>query len=475
MEEQGINKDYLLLLVNNNGYIDTTNISIDKHFEHETIELQNLCKGSEDNIDKIIQFIHAKLKPKLPNKVFNYCQELDLPFQSVHVNIEDAIKDLIFQRDLIYTNQRLAIESEKEYNFEEKFYAFKYDIREKIELWFQVFDIDFAYEKAKKIPNMLVYSHRISGWSNPAYKLTNDINLQIKTNFGYGRASYFFSILKFKNIQIIPFSEWIKYQYAKYSDIIRYTKDFSVRESIMINGTQRLVNIKIENSFWIDAISYTQNAANLSLTDENAFIKKYIIDECEEMIHGLENIYKNSKLNFYNRSHILYEKRNVHMYNVDIKGYELIDFRTEKIIGALDFIDKISEYDTIISTKIYRDKIQELTYKFIPNVYTALKNQRKELFWAENDYKDFLPQHEELIIRNQFYDSEKLKLGFYKRYSDEYERFRTKFLQSVELEKQKLQKIKLHNDNINKLTYYIDKYKIFAKTNNSDIKNNFSN
>ena len=71
--------------------------------------LKGLCQGENDNINQITIFLSNTLKPKLPNKIFNYCKELDKAFQSVIVNVEEGIKDILTKRDLIYTNEKIAI------------------------------------------------------------------------------------------------------------------------------------------------------------------------------------------------------------------------------------------------------------------------------------------------------------------------------------------------------------------------------
>ena len=42
VNEQKINEDFLLLLVDNNGLVENTTISIDNHFEQETSSIKKL-------------------------------------------------------------------------------------------------------------------------------------------------------------------------------------------------------------------------------------------------------------------------------------------------------------------------------------------------------------------------------------------------------------------------------------------------
>ena len=47
-----------------------------------------------------------------------------------------------------------------------------------------------------------MYSTDQIGWKDFEYKVNEDITAYIKTNFGYGVASYFFCNLKYKDIKI---------------------------------------------------------------------------------------------------------------------------------------------------------------------------------------------------------------------------------------------------------------------------------
>ncbi|WP_264550268.1 hypothetical protein [Flavobacterium sp. N2820] len=462
MTEQKINEDFLLLIVSNKGIIETSTIKIDDFFEDETLSIKKLCEENFDNISQITKFINNSLKLKLPNKIFNYCKELDKPYQSVIINVENGIQDIITKRELIYTNQKIAINKKNEYNLYEKIRELKSLILENILLWFKVFNIELAYEKAKKVPNMLVYSHRISGWSNPEYQITDNLKQQVKTNFGYGSVSYFFTLLTFKSIQITPFSEWIDYRYSSFSEIIRYTKSFRNRILVLDkNNMPWYYKTKIDNSYWLNAIEFTKNAANLSLTNEKEFIEKYIITECEILVNGLERFYEETKFEFIDENQLNIGNKTIIRQKVDINGYELIDFRTEKIIGALDFITKIIEYNSIIKTDEYSQRIISINRKFIPNVFIALENQNIELIKSKDNFDKFTIFHNELFEKEKFYKNEKirLKIDFDIHYEKEYSEFLELLTKSSEEQKQHMHKIKLHTDNVNKLTEYINKYK----------------
>lgn len=467
MSNPEINEEYLLLLIDNNGLIDTDTIPIDKHFKEESKKLSKLCyTGGIDNIDNIVSFIRTDLKPKLPIKTFKYCRELDKPYQSVHVNLEVGIKSLLDSRDLIYNNQKLALDEEIEFDLDSSFIDLKSKIQERIELWFKVFDIEFAYDKAKARDNVLAYSHRISGWSSPEYKITDNFKQEIKTNFGYGSVSYFYLLFTFKNIQITPLSEWIDYRYSNFSEVIRYTRSFTSRIPIVDErGRLRYYKTKIKNEYWNHAIEFTQNTANLSLTNEEEFVDKFIISECEAMVKGLQNIYANTQFDLIVENQVDIEGKNLTRYRLDLKDFELISFKTEKIIGALDFIDKIIEYNKIIPTDKYVERIKTLNKKFIPYVHKAVDEEREELSIAQKELATFLVGHNKLVEKNTFYNNERfrLKFDFNKTYQDEYIEFQILFKLSLEQLTKHNHSIKLHTENIQILNEFITKYNHFME------------
>ena len=48
-----------------------------------------------------------------------------------------------------------------------------------------------------------MYSTDQLGWSSFSYSIDKDLTIQIQTNFGYGRSSYFFCNLKYKDITVL--------------------------------------------------------------------------------------------------------------------------------------------------------------------------------------------------------------------------------------------------------------------------------
>lgn len=457
MANSEINKDHLLLLVKENGCVHFDKLNIEKHFKKEKEELDKICNSIKvDNIDELIKFIRASVQPKLSNRKLKYCLVLDKAYQRVKINVLEMILNIISERENINQKYRIFKKEEKELKLQQ----LKDDVLQELEDWFNAYDIEKAYEKAKKLPNVLVYSHRISGWSKPEYRITDNLKQEIKTNFGYGSASYFYSLFTFKDVQIAPFSNWVNYRYSNFSEGIRFTRCYHRKYDRTFNNNKYRYNkVDILNDDWEDALLFAKKAANLSIKDEEAFVEKYIIQECETMVDKLENIYNND-FSFIDDKKREEEGKREKRYRVDIKGFELIAIKTEKIIGALDFITQLMEYSSIILTDHYISRIKSLSKKFIPNVYPALEEEEKEFEYAETDLDNFLKEHNKILEKYEDFQGImiKLKADFNSTHGEEYKEFLGKLTESRKNKKRLEAKVEMHENNIEKLNHYIDKY-----------------
>ena len=127
----------------------------------------------------------------------------------------------------------------------------------------------------------LMYSHRYYGWHRESYEIDSIFNIKVDSNFGFGFVSYFYTIMNFDGIQITPFSDWIKYKYARVCEIRRYSKS-------------HLLN----DSSWLEVFQYVIEATALYNESPKLFIEKYIIEECEKLVVGLEKICTSNRLEF---------------------------------------------------------------------------------------------------------------------------------------------------------------------------------
>jgi len=223
--KEKINEEVLCILryKDNELIIDYEPIEI--NFSNETEAFKKLCQTNSDNLLAISQYLKATESIIPLQKHYKYCQKLDGSYQGFIVNFEERVERIIQSRDIFYLNSK----DNEDYNIEENIFNLQVELKKEFILWVSAYNIEKSYRKCFDDKQILTFSHRINGWSNPEYKLSQNFTVELKTNFGYGSASYFYIKLKYKNIEITPFSEWIDYEIAKFSEIVRYTKSFAYR------------------------------------------------------------------------------------------------------------------------------------------------------------------------------------------------------------------------------------------------------
>lgn len=236
----------------------------------------------------------------------------------------------------------------------------------------------------KKESNVKMYSTDQIGWKDFEYKVNEDITAYIKTNFGYGVASYFFCNLKYKDINILPYSWPVKYFYVEMVDFVRYTRRYLPRRTS-----------------WSEVFDFTVTTANMAKHEPERFIKEWIVNEVEEMMKGLR-LYMSSPdaelAEFLNakRKASIYDIHEVAEYafkdvirncgNRDREEYKampkekVIAFKAEKITGSLLLLDNLKKLSEIASVIIpYIAEIEEMNLKLQPEIELHLKNISEDI------------------------------------------------------------------------------------------------
>jgi hypothetical protein len=229
----------------------------------------------------------------------------------------------------------------------------------------------YAHKKISNKPETIMLSSEKIGWTSYEYEANDDVQISIKTNFGYGNSSYFLLSMKYKNVDILPFSTIIHYYYANIIELRRYTRQYNTdRES------------------WNIAFDFVVESANMAKNSPSEFIKKFIFNEINEMLTGLKSIANNPSteikrfLGKYNNkitNGFCYSVRNIR--GEESKEYLVyqnemdIAFKAEKITGALLLLDKLSEFVEIFPTiQNAIDEIKSLNHKLIPELLEKISH-----------------------------------------------------------------------------------------------------
>lgn len=338
---------------------------------------------------------HYKLKVLLEN--YNYCSILYGSFQGFYSDIPTI--EAKYQSNFPdYSTKDKLRRKEKE--------ILLIELQERLQAYYNKLAYKICEEKRIQ-KTILAYSHRKVGWGTPKYELNPNFSIELKTNFGYGASSYFFVRIKYKEIDIIPFSDWIKYRRVKQFEIIRYSARY-----------------QLNNQSWIEAMEYSRDACNLSLTNEVEFVRRYVIEECERMITGLENFLEGDKFKFLKLEKTITDeqKEGTNLEEFEFlnwkkittddhkEGQNLIEFRGEKISGALEFITKIIQFEKITGIKDFVNRIEICNTKVQPMLKKEVLLIEQKLIELNENLNSLKPIYEDFEKRNTEYDNKKIKL-----------------------------------------------------------------
>jgi|GEM_PF-6775305 len=233
-------------------------------------------------------------------------------------------------------------------------------------LWIRAYRLSQARESCLQQEGTVAFSHRFYGWSQPKYALSDDFKLEFKTNFGFGNASYFFFIMYYKDIQVFNFMDWVNYNIVEVSEIHRYSIKY-INKHQDEEQEEDQENGRITNSLWIQAISDAEEICNLYINDEDSFVKKYIIENLENMISRLEEVIDtdnstvNEKYRRYN-----YEFSSYCFDKEEIIRIKAMNARGYMISGVLGFIGHIVKLKNITSVDSYLERIDIVNRRLQP-------------------------------------------------------------------------------------------------------------
>lgn len=257
-----------------------------------------------------------------------------------------------------------------------------------------------AYYFSKKLlelksnPANKMFSSEAIGWTNYQYKVNDDIIVTVKSNFGYGGSSYFFVNLTYKGIDILPYSDSVKYYHAKMVDLIRYTRLYCT-----------------ERKSWNIALDFVTETVNDAVQDEASFVQKWIVNEVEEMMRNLETLARDPKYIF-----------DMAMKNTDVKGLSsvriisnseiklfkiyqresLIAFQAEKISNSLLLLEKLKALAPIYSKVTESiDRIIEINTDLFPQFQKAISDIEKEIDKRTKDLDNDEEKKESLEVKNK--------------------------------------------------------------------------
>ena len=245
----------------------------------------------------------------------------------------------------------------------------------KAKQYIECFNYSRTISEVKNQKNTLMLSTENIGWTTYEYKINEDMTISIHTNFGYGWSSYFYLCMKYKGIDILPYSAIVKYYYADVIELRRYTRNY----------------LRERNS-WKDCFAFVEETVNFSTKSPMFFIEKWVINEVKEMMRGLKRIATNPAYEIER----LFKDRGARVgngiinvryaNNYDKEDYKIykdetdVVFKAEKITGALQFLDNLTQFSKILPViQEYIDEIKELNIRIQPEILNCINKVQRDI------------------------------------------------------------------------------------------------
>ncbi len=352
-----INFDYIGVVAENpDGLLEYKRIPI----EHSFKELYDELKDMADNENRSVLDLQARLElsSKKNNWQKQFCYCCPYVYSASYLPYDR------YPRFMTYDEYKKELESA--YNVAQTKKDLKISFLQKVEYYFNVYSYSKMLERLKEVSVNRMFSSEYIGWTTYDYKINNDIEFQVRSNFGYGNSSFFYVNLRYKDIDILPYSDVVTYYHANMCDFIRYTRQYYP-----------------ERENWNYALDFVVETSNYAIKDESAFIEKWIFNEVEEMMSGLERLAFNPGKEFDNiikkklNTFGLISVRNISSYETskyNIFATEaVVAFQAEKITGALLLMEQIRKLSSVYE-KAERviDRIKEINLELLPKFKKAI-------------------------------------------------------------------------------------------------------
>lgn len=274
----------------------------------------------------------------------------------------------------------------EEYKKDEKEDAFM-----KYENWITINEMHTTTSNVKNTNNILMYSTENIGWTDFNYKINNDFEILIRTNFGYGESSYFNLTIKYKDLEITPYSHLVQYYYANAHDLIGYTRKYVVARSS-----------------WEYAFDFVVDTVNKAQDNTENFIKGFIIGEIKEMMSGLKYIVYDTDSYFdeikkKNEENVLKFSNNNAYINPNNKRIAndigkqplLFLWKIHKVTQGLCLLDNLKNViSTFAEFEEYINECIDTLLSYNIKIYPEVKNRINEFETSINLYEEELKKKE---------------------------------------------------------------------------------
>jgi hypothetical protein len=407
------------------GRTEVDYIEISQPFLEEVLKLEKVASNPDTSESDLVELIKKEKTLLALQGRYNFCEDFSKPFQKMEFSFSE-----------------LSVKSTKK------------EILSELKRYILAYSLNKVFIQIAEIERIKIFSHRMIGWSNPIFRVSENFSVEIKTNFGFGKKSYFYSKLIFRDLEIIPFSDLVNYEKSTYDEIINYTRKYSLK-----------------NDSWINAIQFVSDANNLLLSDKKAFFEKYVLFEMRTMCNGLVDLLKETTFSFESANGGRYKKSNLEL-----------SFKADKIVSSLGFISKIYQYKDYYDVNEFVETIKSCGSELKILLKNEISSHESKLHYCKRDIQELEPKLKKLEKENaNFKDcyqtlkasiennltsgfamvlSKNLEYEFCDEFP-EYRRFKINYDSTIRNMRNHQSKANYHSGRINLFNGYIEKVKAY--------------
>lgn len=398
-----VNDKYVLVLKENGNH----SLVVEEHPIEDIDYIETEINAVVENPEKTLYDLYSKANRHLDyNKTYSLCYPYE--YDNAYINeassperitVDTYKKELEqFRNSVTHTNRykNMDSKSQKEYldkcisDYIEKHYKHEYfkkkEYASQAIRFIKCQYLSRILEGVENDPTTRMFSTDSIGWTSFKYSVSDDVQVIVSTNFLYGVAAYFHLAVKYKDMMLIPYSDLVNYYYANMQDLISYTRSYVP-----------------QRDSWYFALNYVANFVNESRANPNAFIRKYVLSEIEEMMKGLRATIKNPG----EMLSAIKDKKQDYISMRVIRPFEVNDerffsvmpseavsvFKAEKISGALMFLESLDQIKTLCPEVIpvmeevivMNKSIEPEILKTLESIVESLKPLESELKTAEKE------------------------------------------------------------------------------------------
>lgn len=222
--------------------------------------------------------------------------------------------------------------------------------------------IDFKHASdtlRRKYGNRIVaMSHRHGGFLDINWNFNKEISFHIGTNFGYGSASFFYSIFKYKEHTLTPYSFYVKYRNSDYANVVRYTYDY-----------------RLDYKSWEILLSDCLDFYNAIVNKREYYIFSWLQKHLSEMVSGLEHLMEITEIKMEDGLPFRNHASKLATFSSD----DFLIIKAKKIAFSLDFVKNISQLPVQVDPEQYINRIHALCKRFQPMLKQKIESTNQAL------------------------------------------------------------------------------------------------